>query len=533
MPRVKTTAPIPDREKNQRSIDLPLYLQRIIPLFNQPAWFNGGIWRRVVESQPIAVACREALISQMVTLDWKIEPKDSEKRDEYKDDIEYYSEFFTYTGEYCYSEIVEWIIKDMLDIPFGGAAELGYANDDPNEQLLWIKPLDGATLWPTLNSDWPVAQTLLEAAMKTVYFPAHAINRIYISPRTEIQMEGWGFTPVQKVYMSLEALNRGDYYYMNLLLDTPEAGILDLGDMEKSSAEEWVQSWRLMLNGIDPFKIPVLYEHEKPVNWIPFTRSPTELMFDKAVLRYGAILAAGYGMTLSDIGYPTSTSGGDTLAGTIRNERISRASGKGRTRSKLKSFFNKMLPKYLKYVYIDLDDETSVAMGRARLASSTALALLVDKMVLTPEEVRQQMIADGLINISIPEKIPAELKNRQLPSAPTSERPAMLGKPVAPSQGGYGEVRSEIVDWALEYDPVFKSVYERVEDVFEKLPEETQELIAKGLQRYLYQYSINPSVLDEMGLLDDNLEQSIIDEELEYGTARTTPQDEAVGIANS
>ena len=84
MPRVKTTAPIPDREKNQRSIDLPLYLQRIIPLFNQPAWFNGGIWRRVVESQPIAVACREALISQMVTLDWKIEPKDSEKRDEYK-----------------------------------------------------------------------------------------------------------------------------------------------------------------------------------------------------------------------------------------------------------------------------------------------------------------------------------------------------------------------------------------------------------------------------------------------------------------
>ena len=534
MPRTKTIAPPQDREKGQRSLDLPLYLQRIIPYFNQPAWFNGNIWRKVVEHQPIAVACREALISQMVTLDWKIEPKDSEKRDEYKDDIEYYTEFLDYTGEYNYTEIVEWIVKDMLDLPFGGACELGYANDDPEERLMWLKLLDGATLWPTLNTDWPVAQTLPEASMKPVYFPAHAIDRIYMSPRTEIHMEGWGFTPAQKIYMALEALNRGDYYYMNLLLDTPEAGILDLGDMSKTSAEEWVQAWRNMLSGIDPFKIPVLYEHEKPIEWIPFTRSPADIMFDKAILRYGAILTAGYGITLSDIGYPSSSSGGDTLAGTIRNERVSRKSGYGRTRNKLKAFFNKMLPKHLKYVFIDLDDETSVAMGRARLATSTALALLVDKGVLLPEEVRQQMIADGLVNISIPEKIPAELKKMQLlQGAPTSERPAMLGKPIAPSQGGYGEVRSEVVDYALENDAVFRSVYDNLEAVFTELPEETQELIAQGLQRYLQKYSINNVILDEMDLLDDNLEKSIIDEELEYGTERPTTQDEAVGITNA
>lgn len=533
MPRTKTTLPTPSREKNQRSLDLPLYLQRIIPYFNQPAWFNGNLWRKVVESQPIAVSCREALISQMVTLDWKIEPKDSEKRDEYKDDIEYYTDFLTYTGEYNYTEIVEWIVKDMLDLPFGGAAELGYLNDNPEERLMWIKPLDGSTLWPTLNTEFPVAQTLVEASMRTVYFPAHAIDRIYMSPRTEIQMEGWGFTPAQKVYMALEALNRGDYYYMNLLLDTPEAGILDLGDMEKSSAEEWVQAWRNMLNGIDPFKIPVLYEHEKPVNWIPFTRSPTDIMFDKAILRYGAILTSGYGITLSDIGYPSSTSGGDTLAGTIRNERTSRKSGYGRTRAKVKAFFNRMLPSYLKYVFIDLDDETSVAMGRARLATSTALSLLVDKMVLTPEEVRQQMIADGLINISIPEKIPAELKKpQQPPGAPTSERPAMLGKPIAPSQGGYGEIRSEVVDWALENDTVFRSMYDKLSEVFEELPEESQELVAAGLQRYLQKYSVEDNLLDEMNLLDDNLDKSIIDEELGYGTERPTTN-EAVGVTNA
>src|SRR5512139_3729902 len=171
MPRVKTTAPTQSREKNQRALDLPLYLQRIIPYFNQPAWFNGNLWRKVIEGQPIAVALRETLISNVGNIEWKIEPKDSEKRDEYKDDIEYYTDFFTYTGEYDYLEMVEWFLKDMLDLPFGGAGELGYANDNPEERLLWIKPLDGSTLWPTLNTEYPVAQTLFEASNKTVYFP--------------------------------------------------------------------------------------------------------------------------------------------------------------------------------------------------------------------------------------------------------------------------------------------------------------------------------------------------------------------------
>lgn len=537
MPKVKTTAPNQDREKGQRSLDLPLYLQRIIPYFNQPTWFNGNIWRKVVEHQPIAVACRETLISQMVTLDWKIEPKDSEKRDEYKDDIDYYTDFFNDTGELGYAEVVEWILKDMLDLPFGGAVELGYANDDPGQKLMWIKPIDGATLWPTLNTQWPVAQTLIEASMQTIYFPAHAINRIYMSPRTEIQMEGWGFVPAQKVYLALEALNRGDSYYINLLLDTPEAGILDLGDMAKESAEEWVQAWRNMLNGIDPFKIPVLYEHEKDVKWIPFTRSPTDIMFDKAVLRYGAILTAGYGMTLSDIGYPSTTSGGDTLAGTIRNERVSRRSGYGRTREKQKAFFNKMLPPYLMYKYIDLDEETSVAMGRARLASATAIGLMIDKRMITPEEGRQQMLADGLINISIPEKLPEDLKNipQNQPQNPfqSPERPSMLGKPIAPSQGGYGEVRGEIIDYAIDNDPIFRSLYSDMDSIFPELPEETQALVGYALQRYLQKYSSNPDVLDEIGLVDDNLDKSILDEEIDYVTERTTTQDEPVGIANS
>ena len=123
-----------------------------------------------------------------------------------------------------------------------------------------------------------------------------------MSPRPEIQREGWGMAPPEKIFFSLELLNRGDIYYANLLLDTPEAGILDLADMDGASAQEWIKQFRSLLGGIDPLKVPVLYEHEGDVKWIPFGRPPTELMFDRVTTKYAALVASGYGISLSEIG---------------------------------------------------------------------------------------------------------------------------------------------------------------------------------------------------------------------------------------
>lgn len=453
MSRVKTSQPIPTKDKGQRSIELP-YIPRLpILSLNRPAWQTANMWREVVLRQPIALICKETLVANLVNLDWKIEPRDSEQRDELKTKIKYYERFLQYTGDYDYVEMTEWIVGDMLDTPFGGAAEFGRENDDPEGDVLWIELLDSATLFPTLNVDYPVGQYVPEAGIKTVYFPWYAIDRTYFSPRPEIKRKGWSMPPPEKIFLALEMLNRGDVYYANLLLDSPSAGILDLGDMAKDSATEWVKSWRELLGGIDAFKIPVLYEHNNPISWIPFTRNPTELLFDSAMARYAAILCAGYGMSLSDIGLGGSASGGETLAGTIRQERQTRRTGFGRITKKMKYFWDRLLPEDLQFNYINLDDELSTALGRARLASSTAFQQLVAIKSFTPKEARLQMVADGLITISIPEDVPEDefpepvIPNQQQPN----ERPSMLGRPVSPSDGGHGEIKeaelfSDIID---------------------------------------------------------------------------------------
>lgn len=501
MPRVKTSAPKVDRQKNQRSISLPDFLARYVPAWTYPGWLDGELWRSVVRQQPFAMICRDTLSASLIALDWKIEPVDSDKRDEYKDDIKYYTDFFQDTGEYDYVDILEWINGDALDLPFGGACELGWEGDtppseNPDSRLLWIELLDGATLFPYPNRDWPVGQYVKEAGLNTVYFPDYAINRLFISPRSEIKRKGWGMPPPEKIYLGLEMLNRGDRYYANLLLDTPEVGILDLGDIEESSAKEWIKSWKELLVGIDPFKIPVLYGHEKPASFVSFTRSPTELVFDRTIVRYESLVAAGYGMSLSDVGIQVSSSGGDTMAGSIRQERKTRRTGFARMKKKNSLFFNRMLPPHLRFHFIDLDDELSVALGRARLANATAWSQMIDKKMFTPSEARQQTVADGLTSISLPENVdekefdiltPPMLPGQQ-PFGKSPERPGMLGKPVPPSSGGHGEVKAsrvEVFDLLMEKDSEFREVVEEIDKSWDTLSINQKATISDELDKCL------------------------------------------------
>ena len=60
-------------------------------------------------------------------------------------------------------------------------------------------------------------------------------------------------------------------------------------------------------------------------------------MFDRVTVKYAAIVAAGYGISLSDIGIQVTASGGETLAGSIRQERRTRKTGFARFKKKMKS----------------------------------------------------------------------------------------------------------------------------------------------------------------------------------------------------
>jgi len=423
--------------------ELSNYLIRQMPIWNNPNWLHADVWRQFVHKQPVAVLCRDAITSYLLSLDWTIVSRDAEMQDEYKEEIKYYTRLLergnAYYNDLDFSTHVEWIAKDLFDLPFGAASEIGREYNAPSGKVVWIRPLDAATLAPTLDNDYPVVQHFPN--YQPVVFPREFISRVFLSPRTEIRREGWGFAPPERIYLAMEMLNRSDVYYAQLLLNTPEAGILDLKDMDKESATEWVKGFRDLLYGINRFPVTILGEHTEKAEWIPFGKLPTDIMYEGVTARYITIVTAGYGLSPSDVGFASSSNGGETLAGTIRQERRSAKSGKALAKTKLKAYFEKIIPEYLEFKWVDFDDEKNVAMSRARMASATAFKVFTDMQAFSPDEVRRQAIADGLFSISLPETI--DRKSIEWPSNTlryVGNKSNPNGDPkTTPANGGQGE----------------------------------------------------------------------------------------------
>ena len=510
--------PTKETKPGQRSINISdLFLTRFSPPWTRPPSLPATIWRTWVLNQPVAMAYRETLIASLLNLDWKVTPRNATYKKELEATVKYYTRLFQHGGDYLgtdYTGMIEWIAGDVLDLPFGGAAEVGRKGDVPGGRVAWLRPLDGGTLYPTLNQEYPVVQYY--AGYDMVAFPAHAISRTYLSPQASIYREGWGMAPPEKAYFAVSLLNTGDKYYANLLLDVPTAGILDLGDMEKSSAEEWVTAFKTFVNDTaTSFRVPVLYEHNNPVSFIPFGKVPNDIMFDKIILKYAALLGAAYGASPSDIGLQSTSSSGETLAGSIRDERKTRRTGYARLKLKMKYFFDRILPESLEFNFVDYDDELNVALGRARLASATAFNLLQSNGNFSQQEIRSQMIQEGLITISIPDKLPKDAKVKQEAkfwhdtlgvNNPTDSQkkkptePEAVGSPKAPSGGGEGDIK-KLASLTV------KSRTKTLNGVVNALVTQITPKVYEALQGigedeiYLVKSTINNSLFDEEDIL--------------------------------
>ena len=449
------------------------YITRYIAPLALPGSVPVDWWREAVRRQQAAIISRDTIISYMTSTPWRIVPKNPDDVGVYDEEIKYYTELIRASdGGYQYH--LDLVLQDALDTPIGGCTELVREGDVPGGKVLAYKHMDAATLTPTLFDDYPIVQRpqgFWTGSAEPVWFPGHAVARMGWSPRPELMKSGWFMAPPEKIYLALSMLVRGDQYYANMLSDTPEAGLLDLMDMAEDVALGWLDSWKDLLGGTDPFKIPVLYEHEQPAKFIPFGRPPEEIIYDKTTLKYAAFCAAGYGLTLADIGIMVEN---QSLAGAIRGERRSLKNGFSTAKTKVKSYYEVMLPPYLVFDYVERDDEMLVAKGRARLANSMAMRNLTEGGILTEEDAQQQLVADGLITIPV-QSAPGAKPKTQIVS-PTHVVAKQLQSPVPPSEGGNGEITAKSLAGASE---VVRSHFAKYvpEDVVVDEPELIENLV--------------------------------------------------------
>lgn len=457
-----------------RQLELP-YLMRTIPFyFGGYDYFKAEPWRRLARNQPIVQNCIVALTSQAVALNWYITSREKGKEDDYASDIQYHTDVLNNFNDEDYDTGIARMLYDVFTIPFGGALEvLNY----PDGRLYKVLNIDGGTLRPTkaYGPDYPYIQSLPWNPLQIVVFRRDEIGRIYLYPRSEIDREGWGMAPLEKAYLAVEALILGDAYYIGLLTDTPEAGLLDLMDMSKEDAIDWARSWRELLTGQESIKVPVLYDHKEPARWLPFSPSPADMMYNEVLKRYTQIITACFGIYISDIGLYEER---QTLAGTIRTERRARRQGLGAVMAKIKNLWDKILPPHLEWKCEEVDPEDIRSRAAAKVAIANAISIGIRTALFTQEEGRRQMMQDGIFTIKTEEKLPGELEGQSVVPAFTrpqtpwgSERPG-----VAPSVGGRGGPGSlrlqslaaqgfqKMLEHALKFSPPKEIIRRMVEE---------------------------------------------------------------------
>lgn len=452
-------------DPKQKSLEVP-FLWRIPTIWQVPQWGQATQWRLFVRNQSIVMLCRQHLINHLIELPQAVVARDPDEQDKYEEDCNYYNNWVLAN----FDDVIALLLQDFLDLPIGGGAEVvrwptgikpdlrvggevyRVTGDHPKGHPFEIVNIDGATLFPTYEKDLPIAQKIPELE-KVVYFTPDEMMRIGWLPRVEMRLKGYNSAPPEQVYLAIKMINSADHYYNDLLENVPPVGILDLADMSSKAAAEWAGSIRSLFDSNDPFKIPIVSETTKPINFIPFGKSPQELLMDTAGLRYARITASSYGLTLGNLGLEPK---GETLAGSIRDDKQA-SSGKSFVVEKTKGVIDSaILPPYLEWKPQVTDYEEMTGKGRAFLVYAQALKAAKEIGAIKPSEVQAELKRQGFITVEVEppndEELAQQAQMSKLPfggSKNGNGAAKQLTDKVPAAEGGFGDVKKE----KAEIDP--------------------------------------------------------------------------------
>jgi hypothetical protein len=413
----------------------PFLVRKPVTLVD-PTGLASAQWRAIVAKAPVVRACITTLILQVVAIPWAITGDNQKECDGYKALLQ------RANGGEGFKSFLGRVIRDALEVPFGGAMEVtrdakGVANS------LWH--VDGGTLAPTYERDTPYAQINPQRSYDIVRFAPDEIVRVPWLMRTDIANYGWTITPCMDSFPAIESLMRTDIFYQTLLSDTPPPGLLDLLDMTQAEALDWAKGFRETFEGIDRFKIPILYDHKTAAQWISFQETGLAGQLADIVHRYSEVVAASFGMSVVDLGLFQYS---QTKAGSVAQLDTSKRQGLGALMEAIASAFNEhVLPDTANFEWQPLDTTDKVQKATAQKTRVDTIDVAVKGNYIDRAEARKMMAQEEIFDVDpnalpeeptpLPAPAPAAVavgpdgQPVQVPTAAAKQQPPQL-KPGAP-----------------------------------------------------------------------------------------------------
>lgn len=323
-----------EKSARPRSVQqAPPYISRAPFYIQNPTLFSMDQWRQV-SKEPVTRLCIRHVIREISALELEIT---SEKPDIDEGTLTYFRQVLDDAddGEGL-NAFLSRTLQDAMELPIGGVVEI--APDDLTGMVGGLYHVDGATVYPTYDRNIPFVQINPYDTAQRVYFRRGQIERLMLMPRVDLRRRPFQESPVESAFMSIEAMSRMYIYYMKQLGDTPMAGILDLMDMTETEATDWAVEFREMYEGIDPLKIPILYDHVKPAKFIPLGRNPNDMALMENFRRFAELIASSFGLSIGDLRLFEHDR---VLAGVEASQRVTARQGIGFYAQIIENFLNK------------------------------------------------------------------------------------------------------------------------------------------------------------------------------------------------
>lgn len=387
---------------NPRQIDgSSAYLSRspfIHPAHTRPNFLDTHRWR-IIASEPINRMARRMIQREISSLNFRIAPIDA-KSSQQKEAAEWYTEVWK-----DFRNLTTRSLKTLCELPQGGAWEVGWIKpglygEGDKGTLSFVKYIDAGTLHPTVHPVFPIMQVDPINTLITQPFRDEEIVRILGWPYDRFGLEWWQESPTEASFLAIEALSRIYTFSLKQLKDTPVAGILDMMDFSEKDAVAWAEGFREMLIGIDPVKIPILYEHEKPAKFLPLGNDFSDLEIPRQFNMYVDMVLSNYGLSINDLRIFNQD---NTKTGSAVSRKITLMQGISFFAEIIKDAVQSTLPPYLIFTYTepDLEDERT----RAQIRAANARTIQTLDWLPVADKARQA-VEDGVLTIDIdPEEI--------------------------------------------------------------------------------------------------------------------------------
>lgn len=196
--------------------------------------------------------------------------------------------------------LLDRVLEDLLVLD-AGVIEKVWSLD--GTQITALNSVDGATVRPIYNEYWelwdPAYVQVIWGKEDKIYFMKEDIVYMMANPQNDIELFGYGLSPIESIMLQAQAALQADMYNIkNFTKDNIPPGMLDLWDISEEDAANFIALWNATVIGNTQAMKFVRWAGDK--KFTQFKDSNRDMQYTEYLDWISRIKLAAFGLTSID-----------------------------------------------------------------------------------------------------------------------------------------------------------------------------------------------------------------------------------------